>query len=353
MEPTQRSILTSIGVTLRDFPKSIELAYTSHKLVMRLTKEAAGFSNPINMQDNRACFEAWCLIIKAKASDSSLEIELDVKEITEADYDGKQPKNGHLGRFLYRILKFSEQYKDWFKLSKKLENLKDKFKTYLDSHTFVTSTPDKEANDNLDDLKNNLESYIEYVFWDSYRAQRDILKLDREAIVGRQLPVSLFEGTKLTKNVVFTCGKSAIDFWAVDRGTINVYELKVNNPMVGIITEIFFYSNYIHDVFIAGYLNHTKGKVSHKTDVQLRNYDKITGKKVQGIMLSNSNSNRKIKIKGWHASLGAPSRTRIEQIMNDNGMPGAIQYKFLEYKLDKFKLKPSKLGIEVCHISKS
>lgn len=83
MEPTQRSILTSIGVTLRDFPKSIELAYTSHKLVMRLTKEAAGFSNPINMQDNRACFEAWCLIIKAKASDSSLEIELDVKEITE------------------------------------------------------------------------------------------------------------------------------------------------------------------------------------------------------------------------------------------------------------------------------
>lgn len=350
MEPTQRSILTSIGVTLRDFPKSIELAYTSHKLVMRLTKEAAGFSNPINMQDNRACFEAWCLIIKAKASDSSLEIELDVKEITEADYDGKQPKNGHLGRFLYRILKFSEQYKVWFKLSKKLENLKDKFKTYLDSHTFVTSTPDKEANDNLDDLKNNLESYIEYVFWDSYRAQRDILKLDREAIVGRQLPVSLFEGTKLTKNVVFTCGKSAIDFWAVDRGTINVYELKVNNPMVGIITEIFFYSNYIHDVFIAGYLNHTKGKVSHKTDVQLRNYDKITCKKVQGIMLSNSN--RKIKIKGWHASLGAPSRTRIEQIMNDNGMPGAIQYKFLEYKLDKFKLKPSKLGIEVCHISK-
>lgn len=328
MTPRQRAILTSIGVILGDFPKSIGLAYTSPKLVMTLTQEAAGFSNPINMQDTRACFEAWCLIIKAKTSNPGLEIELDVKGITETDYDGKLPKNGHWGRFLYRILKFSEQYKLWFKLSPRLEKLKNKFKTYLDSHTFVTSVPDKEANDNLDDLKNNLESYIEYVFWDSYRAQRDILKLDRGAIVGRQLPVSLFEGTKpSTTNGVFTRGKSAIDFWALDGATINVYELKVNNPMVGIITEIFFYSNYIHDVFIAGYLNHTKGKVSHKTDVQLRNYDKITGKKVQGIMISN----RRDDDKGWHPSLDELTRRKITDIMNTNGTAGIIQYIFLKY----------------------
>ena len=323
------NILNSLKVGIRSFPKDIFLNYdVPHKnLVMTLTKEAAGFSNPINMQDNRACFEAWCLIIKAKASDSDLKIELDVKDITEADYDGNLPKNGHLGRFLYRILKFREQYKDWFKLSEKLENLKDKFKTYLDSHTFVTSAPDKEANDNLDDLKNNLESYIEYVFWDSYRAQRDILKLDRGAIVGRQLPVSLFEGTKLNTNGVFTWGKSAVDFWALDGDTINVYELKVNNPMVGIITEIFFYSNYIHDVFIAGNLNHTKGMVSHKTDVQLRNYDKITGKKVQGIMISN----RRDDDKGWHTSLDELTRRKITDIMNTNDTAGIIQYTFLKY----------------------
>lgn len=323
------NILNSLKVGIRSFPKDIFLNYdVPHKnLVMTLTKEAAGFSNPINMQDNRACFEAWCLIIKAKASDSDLKIELDVRDIKEADYDGNLPKNGHLGRFLYRILKFREQYKDWFKLSEKLENLKDKFKTYLDSHTFVTSAPDKEANDNLDDLKNNLESYIEYVFWDSYRAQRDILKLDRGAIVGRQLPVSLFDATKSNATGVFTWGKSAVDFWALDGDTINVYELKVNNPMVGIITEIFFYSNYIHDVFIAGYLNHTKGKVSHKTDVQLRNYDKITGKKVQGIMISN----RRDDDKGWHTSLDELTRRKITDIMNTNDTAGIIQYTFLKY----------------------
>lgn len=281
MKPEQRRILTSIGVILGDFPESIGLAYTPPKLVMKLTQAAAGFSNHINMQDTRACFEAWCLIIKAKTSNPGLKIELDVKDITVASYHGGKPANGHLGRFLYRILKFSEQYKYWFELSSTLEVLKDNFKNYLalPGVKFVTSAPGNEASDNLDDLKNNLESYIEYVFWDSYRAQRDILKLDRGAIVGRQLPVSLFEGSSVTGNEVFTRQKSAIDFWAADRGTINVYELKVNNPMVGIITEIFFYSNYVHDVFIAGYLNHTKGKVSHKTDVQLRNYDKITGKK--------------------------------------------------------------------------
>lgn len=93
MTPKQRAILTSIGVKLGDFPNSIDLDYSkSPKLVMTLTKEAAGFSNPINMQDNRACFEAWCLIIKAKASDSDLKIELDVRDITEADYDGNLPK---------------------------------------------------------------------------------------------------------------------------------------------------------------------------------------------------------------------------------------------------------------------
>ena len=38
MNPEQRRILTSIGVTLRDFPESIELAYTAPKLTMTLTQ---------------------------------------------------------------------------------------------------------------------------------------------------------------------------------------------------------------------------------------------------------------------------------------------------------------------------
>lgn len=162
---TPRAILTSIGVKLGAFPNSIDLDYSKPpKLVMTLTQAAAGFSNPINMQDTRACFEAWCLIIKAKTKTSNpgLKIELNVNGITVASYHGGKPANGHLGRFLYRILKFSEQYAGWFQLSPILDNLKNKFKTYLDSHTFVTSAPSgapKKAIANY-----NLESYVEYFF---------------------------------------------------------------------------------------------------------------------------------------------------------------------------------------------
>lgn len=312
------------------FPGDISLKYdkTQRKLVMTLKKEAAGFLNPINMQDNRACFEAWCLIIKAQTTIPYLKIELGVEGIDDSMYLIGQPSNGHLGRFLYRILKFSEQYAMWFELSPTLEGLKDKFKYYLvlPGVKFVTSVPDKEASDNLDDLKNNLESYIEYVFWDSYRAQRDILKLDRGAIVGRQLPVSLFEGSSGNGNEVFTRQKSAIDFWAVDRETINVYELKVNNPMVGIITEIFFYSNYVHDVFISKSLDHGKGHVT-PADGTDRSYNKINGKQVKGIMLSN----RRDDDKGWHSSLDESTRRKITDIMNTNGTAGIIQYMFLKY----------------------
>lgn len=44
MTPRQRAILTSIGVTLGDFPDSIGLDYSKPpKLVMTLTQKAAGF----------------------------------------------------------------------------------------------------------------------------------------------------------------------------------------------------------------------------------------------------------------------------------------------------------------------
>lgn len=337
------NILNSLKVGIRSFPKDIFLKYdVPHKnLVMKLTKEAAGFSNPINMQDNRACFEAWCLIIKAKASDSDLKIELDVKDITEADYDGNLPENGHLGRFLYRILKFSEQYEQyagWFQLSTTLALLKNKFKKYLDTNSFVTSAPSGAPKEDIANY--NLESYVEYLFCDSISAQKEILNLHSGTTIDRQLPVSLFDATKSNKTGVFTGGKSAIDFWAVDGildvDTINVYELKSDNPMVGIITEIFFYSNYVHDVFISKSLDHGKGCVKIEVG-SYRSYNKIiAGKQVKGIMLSNSNRNRNRK--GWHSSLDALSRTKIKEIMNENGMSESIQYEFLEYQLNPFKI---------------
>lgn len=318
------TILNTLNVGITKFPGDISLNYDNPpKLVMTLTQEAGGFSEkPINMQDNSACFEAWCLIIKAQTSNPGLKIELDVDGITVASYPGGKPVNGHLGRFLYRILKFSEQYKQWFELSPALEEIKKNFKNYLDTNKFETNAPLNEAETDLDKLLNKgLERYVEQLLVDTGSYKTKILKLSSaSAIVGRQLPVGLFVGTKAKDHVVFTGGTSAADFWAVDGDTVKVYELKSKNPMVGIITEIFFYSNYVCDVFIekGNKMNPNKPKKYY------RNYDKIKGKKVQGIMLSNSD--------GWHASLkDVASRNQIIDIMNDNSIEKKIQYAWIEY----------------------
>lgn len=318
------TILNTLNVGITKFPGDISLNYDNPpKLVMTLTQEAGGFSEkPINMQDNSACFEAWCLIIKAQTSNPGLKIELDVDGITVASYPSGKPVNGHLGRFLYRILKFSEQYKQWFELSPALEEIKKNFKNYLDTNKFETNAPLNEAETDLDKLLNKgLERYVEQLLVDTGSYKTKILKLSSaSAIVGRQLPVGLFVGTKSKEHVVFTGGTSAADFWAVDGDTVKVYELKSKNPMVGIITEIFFYSNYVCDVFIekGNKMNPNKPKKYY------RNYDKIKGKKVQGIMLSNSD--------GWHASLkDVASRNQIIDIMNDNSIEKKIQYAWIEY----------------------
>jgi len=318
------TILNTLNVGITKFPGDISLNYDNPpKLVMTLTQEAGGFSEkPINMQDNSACFEAWCLIIKAQTSNPGLKIELDVDGITVASYPSGKPVNGHLGRFLYRILKFSEQYKQWFDLSPALEEIKKNFKNYLDTNKFETNAPLNEAETDLDKLLNKgLERYVEQLLVDTGSYKTKILKLSSaSAIVGRQLPVGLFVGTKAKDHVVFTGGTSAADFWAVDGDTVKVYELKSKNPMVGIITEIFFYSNYVCDVFIekGNKMNPNKPKKYY------RNYDKIKGKKVQGIMLSNSD--------GWHASLkDVASRNQIIDIMNDNSIEKKIQYAWIEY----------------------
>ena len=317
------TILNTLNVGITKFPGDISLNYDNPpKLVMTLTQEAGGFSEkPINMQDNSACFEAWCLIIKAQTSNPGLKIELDVDGITVASYPSGKPVNGHLGRFLYRILKFSEQYKQWFELSPALEEIKKNFKNYLDTNKFETNAPLNEAETDLDKLLNKgLERYVEQLLVDTGSYKTKILKLSSaSAIVGRQLPVGLFVGTKAKEHVVFTGGTSAADFWAVDGDTVKVYELKSKNPMVGIITEIFFYSNYVYDIFVEKG-NHMVPCTPKK---YYRNYDKIGGKKVQGIMLSDSN--------GWHPSLDELTRRKITNIMNTNSTAGIIQYTFFKY----------------------
>lgn len=173
--------------------------------------------------------------------------------------------------------------------------------------------------------------------------------MTREAIVGRQLPVGLVEGSKASGKELFAGEEAAIDFWAVDENTINVYELKSKKPMLGIITESFFYSNYVYDVFISKNLNHGKGSVAHEA-VAYRNYDKIQAARVKGIMINDNYTANLLEILvgtkddiGWHRLLNSATRDEIKKVMNSNGTNGKIQYDFVSYTLKELTTNAPKI----------
>ena len=204
-----------------------------------------------NMQIDANAFEAWALALHV-AMEKPGKIILDfARQFENIAYE----KNGHWGRFLYRALRFSRQYGDWFELSGQIKAVVGEFEKYLDDNCFTNNLGKGEAGVKE---KHGEESAVEAEF-----AKNGMLKqiLDDVDEIGnnevfRQLPVGLFRTTAdkpydyFNETRVFTGGKSAIDLWTWKEGIFDVIELKTNFPMAGIITEIFFYSNYMYDFLI-------------------------------------------------------------------------------------------------------
>lgn len=239
-------------------------------------------------------------------------------------YDKDIPSTGHFGRFLYRILKFKEQYGTWFFLSDELEDMRKNFADFLSSGKFVNNEPSKEAEDDEDAL--GTEGYVEKRFCDDDSLGKLILGFSGEnVVINRQLPVGLFKGEKSDGTAVFTGKKSAIDFWLLYNNELNIYELKANNKMVGILTEIFFYSNYMRDVYWHNSLE-TKQNVricnTQKTD---RSYNKLCNgikniTKITGCILADE----------FHPLI----TDAVISIMNHNGTENELQYDKKQYDLN-------------------
>ena len=243
-----------------------------------------------NMQDGGNAFEGWAIV--AHICSGYKDVILDVNEDKDyclLDYKGKYVKHGHWCRFLYRAKRFSEQY-TWFKLSDehKLEDIANDFVGFLEKNTFINNVPTKEAEetDRITD-ENNVEAKLA----EGSKLQ-DILKNTVNLDIGsgqvhRQLPVGLFKEKKERDTAIFTNGHSAIDLWNRNDNTINVVELKTHNRMIGIITEIFFYSNYMLDLVSEnGLFEIAKGGTE-------RGYNELEKglKNVNGILLADDDKN--------------------------------------------------------------
>lgn len=227
-------------------------------LKLTLSKEAIGLGdNPKNMQDNAAAFEGWALALHTRLG---AEIVLDVedgvlqKDETEKELENRlKGKSGHFARFLYRALRFSEQYSAWFSLSEKLEKIVDNFGAWMadQKDNLIGNAPKGEAG-----VNEHLEIHIEAAFAETQAGKDKLTELTKSEfiidsdMIHRQLPVGLFLGELSEDAQIFTGGKAAIDLWGLseDRRTLAIFELKAKNPMIGIVTELFFYANYMNDL---------------------------------------------------------------------------------------------------------
>lgn len=212
-----------------------------------------------NMQENNAAFEAWALAIYVHYLDECGNVRLDIRP---EDFKMAKQKERSLdyNRFLYRALRFSEQYGKWFSLSERLEELTGCFITQLDRHKFTNNVPGKTSG--LSEPTKN-EKKMEWLFSDDAHGKTDTLLKKCLGVdkVHHHLPVGLFDVTDNPKcmkcseeNSVFPGKGAAIDLWATDGTALKILELKAMgkeaNDKVGAVTELFFYANYVYDMFV-------------------------------------------------------------------------------------------------------
>lgn len=256
-----KSIALPAEIHIHDCGNAVCMVLCSEKIVKN------------NMQEAVNAFEAWSTAIHL-VTKKAIILDTDCP----LDYD-KYENQKHLCRFLYRALRFQEQY-SWFALSDYLQDEISKFNAYISKGTFINNYPHGDAGTKA---KHNDENLVEGII-----AKDGIPGLINKPIY-RQLPVGLYKDSLSAKNMVFIGGKAAIDLWAWKDSEFLVIELKADRnkqkKMTGIVTEIFFYSNYMRDLlcrefftlnrdvytFERGYENILNGSFNAITGVMLAN----------------------------------------------------------------------------------
>ncbi|MCQ2182145.1 MAG: hypothetical protein MJY89_01910 [Bacteroidales bacterium] len=189
-----------------------------------------------NMQTDNAAFEGWAICLKSWLPD------LVEKVVLGWDMPTVEKENAHYYRFLYRVLRFTQQY-SWFSVLPMNAARVAEFESQYNnlSINFSNSDPDKK--------EDSPENAVEYEFVKTpflsakIKHHYDLLNLDHQ----------LHVGVKSHNKQLFTGGQSAIDLWGLNNRVLTIIELKYShkktpNTKVGIISELFLYACIMRDL---------------------------------------------------------------------------------------------------------
>ena len=293
-----------------DVPSAIIFSLDTANL--KLTLDLSTESLTSNMQEDASAIEGWVLVIVGLLKESNVDIKnIEIKTNVRIDeindyIHNESGDNGrlHLNRLFYRLTKFYEQYKSIFNIT--ITNLPvgmfsyyetDGRLRYKDMSEFnlCVNAPDSEStaqikHANFDEMS---ETEVELSFVKAPKILFNKMKSvfgKTYDVIDRQLPVGLFDGVKSDETYITTGKKSAIDLWALSetKDQIVICELKKKskenyNQKVGIISELYFYVNVMHDVFVNKSIAQTKKMKSVRSYSELLNNKSISN--IDGVFL--------------------------------------------------------------------
>ena len=291
-----------------------------------------------NMQQDEACFEGWAVILRATGTKKvvlGVDNAIDYKRINI--FKESVFKNPHYGRFLYRALRFSEQYRDWFELDETLNAAVQDFKYMLSKSKFTNNIPSRNCSENTENTHPEINTEKRFAS-DKKSELWGLAGLKSQGNIYRQLPVGLFQGTVARGNGIFSGGGSAIDLWTIDNDTFCVFELKAKNEMVGAITEVFFYSNLAYDIFIGSKDKSSPFKLNRNDENKkiFRGYDELLNKSkdlkyIQGFLLLDEGKGGSV-----HTLFKDKEFLKVlNDINKSDSRGGKIKYDMITYDYDK------------------
>ena len=313
-----------------DLPKYISFTISddSKKLLLNIEEQIASRDSEEvilnatcnNMQTDNAAFEGWAVCLKAWLPHKIETVELK----WDIPHDIKDDDNQwcHYRRFLYRVLRFSEQYQ-WFSVSstntKELEVFQRELHD-LQNNNFSENPKPK------GDFENLSETSVEFLL--STDLSKFLTKEFDLDFIDRQFPV----GIKKNNKSFFTVSLSAIDLWGTKDNTLTIIELKyvpegkkIKNIKVGIISELFMYSCIMRDI-ITGLVGRPDYTPNKNED---RFYDSINRfTRIKANMLANE----------YHPLI---ENMGVLQILNEyprDKYPVNVEFGKTTYKLESNKL---------------